>query len=111
MWRNPARRLSEPEPMTKAREIVGPATVACPRCWSEHVRDRRRIPGLMTVWFALFAAIVVLMILREFAPTAPASAVIPISVVLAVAVASWFYRWIKNRSAAYECGECHARWN
>ena len=103
------RRQRAPR-MTKTATIGSSESITCPKCSSSRVRDMRRLPVLMGIWFGCLAAIAALLLVRRAIPGAQVWLVLS-SCLPAAMLAGWiFCRVARRRAAKFECKDCHNRW-
>ena len=92
--------------MTKTATIGAGGIITCPKCSTSRVRDMRRVPVLMGIWFGCLAAIPVL----TFGLYARAWLVIICCGQVALLVGWIFCRAAQRHAAQYECKDCRNRW-
>src|SRR5262249_37742383 len=96
--------------MTNASTTENHESILCPKCSSPRVRDMRRVPVLMGIWFGCLAGVAVLPPVRSTIPDAQVWVVLTSCLPVAI-LARWiFCRVVGRRARQYECRDCHNRW-
>ncbi len=90
--------------------MTWPSKCACPRCSSSRVRDMRRVPVLMGIWFGFLASIAVLPLVRRVIPDAHIWLILSSCLPAATLAGCIFCRVARRHAAQYECRHCHNRW-
>jgi DNA-directed RNA polymerase subunit RPC12/RpoP len=96
--------------MSKIATIENSEGVTCPKCSSSRVRDMRRVPVLMGIWFGFLAAIAALPLVSRAISGVQVWLVLAFCFPVAMLTGWIFCRVARRHAAQYECKDCHNRW-